>query len=169
MSDESPTASIAREMISEANDTPASEAISTADHNQTLADLAPDAALRELYHLTGGETDRTRLEAAAAVQRTDQRPVVMTAQGMLRRHDPDESPTHRAAREMMDLHAYGAARGIEIDPEDRRARAVEAFARDLFRAEGLEAPPAIRGRQLKPEAVDAIVDLIIKRGRGEIE
>ena len=74
----SSTASIAAKEIARFESTPTSDPITTADHNEYFGATRPGVALRELFHLTGGETDRTRIEAALAVQRTDPRQVVMT-------------------------------------------------------------------------------------------
>ena len=65
----------------------------------------------------------------------------------------------------MSLGAYGEARGFEIDPEAKRADAVESFVRGLFRDAGIEAPPEHRRGQLTPEATDALLDLLIAKGR----
>ena len=84
MSNEGSSTAIARSVISEAGTNPASEAITTTESNNSFANAHPDAALREVFHLSGGETDGTRLAAAINVARSDSRPVVMT-NGMLHR------------------------------------------------------------------------------------
>lgn len=176
MSDESSTSGIARSVIAESNSTPASDPVTTLDHNRAFADAAPEAALRELFHLTGGETDITRLAASAAIQRTDARPVVRTAEGNLRRqHDANGSMTSQYAREYADLAGDG---GLNPEDEDTQrnsqSMAVHQFVRDAFRAgTGFDAPvteaspdDAMRiGTDEFHQSADDLIDLMIKHSR----
>jgi hypothetical protein len=168
----SSTADIARSVISESDSTPASEAITPVDYNERFIDARPDLALRELHQLTGGDTHRTRVHAALAMQRTDPRTLVMTRIGgaVRRKHDAGGNRTSEIARQMADLSAINGG-NLDGDPELRRSKAIHDFAREVFKSgTGIEAPPddPMRyGTQEYSDAADQLIDLMVEHARKE--
>ena len=86
---------------------------------------------------------------------------------MRREFDDYGSTTRRAAREMIDLHAWGEGR--EIDPQDKRNMALHKFASEV-NANTHETTLPSGGSLTEPgsdqwnQSAEAVVESIVSRG-----
>lgn len=165
----SDTASIAASVIKEAAESASTSDAPAAPESSNARDHH-DIAIQEMDALSADDAGSLTRRTAAAMQTYfDERPLVSTRYGQVRRKfNDDGNATRRAAREMIDQAAW--AEGQEDRPHaeaNRRAMRVHDFAAELNGSPkpSAGAMPSDFGTEAYREAADRILDAIVKRGR----
>lgn len=135
---------------------------------EVMAAHNPQAILDEVAAYRGDDDSFTRRVAAANMSRLDDREWVVTNGKNVRRAYDAPNSTAAIARSMVDLQA--AFEGQQVDPADRRALAIQQWAREHNAR--LDQDPLPVGMDLAPEGSDewraaseAIIQRMIEQAR----